>query len=280
MTVIDGGCVMITGALSPLGAEFARQMAKRARSLVLVGKGKELLEEFAKELKEKHQGLEVMTQQCDMTRTDDVERMVNSVIQATQVDVLVNNAGLADFAFFDKSEWGRNLQMIEVNVLGLGLLTHKLVPHMVSRGRGGIINIGSGPALMTLPCSAIHNATRHFVDGLTQSLTVDLAGTGVVVTQVTPGPLGGEEEKGMFLNIKSSCLRISPTQCAKEAIAGFDCKRVQVVPGFIFRWMWWFYSFIPTLMVRTLGQVASRALRQQEQKVIEDQSRKPSKKGE
>jgi short-subunit dehydrogenase len=275
MGVIDGGSVMITGASSGLGAEFARQMAPRAKNLILVARDKSKLEDMASELRKLNSKLQVITEACDLSQTDDIERLINSVLAKTQVDVLVNNVGLGDFAFFDKSKWDNDLKMLQVNVIGLTLLTHKLVPLMVERKKGGIINIGSAAGFVSIPMAAIYNATRHYINGFSDSLAIDLAGTGVTVTQVCPGPVS-TEVLGPLKPVLSSAwrpniIKITPQQCAKEAIAGFNNKKAQVVPGFIFRWGIWAFSFLPCWLTRTFGQIASKSLRSNEQKLLKQQ---------
>ena len=107
MSVIDGGVVLITGASAGSGLEFAKQVASRAKGIVLVARRKEKLEQVAQELKSKNQNLDIFYR-CDLS-DDQIEKMVNSVLQKTHIDVLVNNAGLADFAFYDKSKWDREI---------------------------------------------------------------------------------------------------------------------------------------------------------------------------
>ena len=186
MPILDASNILITGATSGLGLEFARQLAPRAKTLILVARDKSKLEEVANELK-RNQKVEVITEECDLSRGEDIERMVNSLLERIHIDVLVNNAGLGDFAFFDKSEWERDLKMMQVNVFGLTFLTYKLIPKMVERKKGGVINIGSAAGIVSIPMAAIYNATKHYINGFSESLALDLAGTGVVVTQVCPG---------------------------------------------------------------------------------------------
>jgi len=268
MGIIDGTTVLITGASSGIGMEFAKQLAPKAKQLVLVARKADKLERLAEELKSKNPNLTVFVEPCDLSKTEEIERLVNSILNMTQVDILINNAGLGDFAFIDKSKWERNLQMIQVNITALTLLTYKFVPLMVARGKGGIINIGSGASCLAIPGAAIYTATKHYVNGFTESLSLDLAGTGVVVTQICPGPVGTDGQM-KALSKGPSITQISPHQCVKEAIDGFSCKKEAVYPGFIFRWLIWFYSFVPTWAARLVGKGIAMGIRSQEQKLIE-----------
>jgi len=240
----------------------------------LVARKEEKMDELAKELKAKNQNLDVLIQRCDISNIQETERMLEYVLQKTSIDVLVNNAGLGDFAFFDKSKWERNHHMIQVNIVGLTFLTHKLVPFMVARGKGGIINVGSGASSITIPCAAVYSGTKHYINGLSESLNVDLVGTGVSVTQVCPGPVSTEGlgMKHLTSSEGASIVRITPKQCAYESIRAFDSGQSKVYPGFLFRWAMFFYSFVPTFMSRLACKVASYGFRAEERRMLE---RKP-----
>jgi short-subunit dehydrogenase len=111
---------------------------------------------------------------------------------------------------------------------------------MVDRGRGGVLNMGSGAGLTVMPAAAAYSASKHFMDGFSEALRADLAGTGVVVTQVCPGPVDSEFDQlagsadGMTGG-PPQFLRISAAQCAREALAGFDRGVPLVFPGRAYR---------------------------------------------
>src|SRR3954451_21815028 len=87
-----------------------------------------------------------------------------------------------------RSEWRKIDQMLLVNVTALTYLTHRILPGMIARGRGGILNVSSGFGLHFMPGMAVYAATKHFVTGLTEALQAEASGTGVVVSQLCPGP--------------------------------------------------------------------------------------------
>ena len=153
------------------------------------------------------------------------------------VDVLVNNAGAGDMTIFDRAEWDKTRRMIELNVTALVYLTHKVAPGMVARGRGGILNISSGFGLQVTPGFAGYIGTKHFVSGFTEALRMDLAGTGVVVTQVCPGPVATEFHDHLGNPTGQdppAFLVISARRCAEIAVRAFLRRRALVIPGF---WM-------------------------------------------
>ena len=152
--------------------------------------------------------------------------------QAGAIDVLVNNAGVGDQALADQADWARVRNVLRTNVLAVAQLTTALVPAMVDRGRGGVLNMGSGAGLTVMPAAAAYSASKHFMDGFSEALRADLTGTGVVVTQVCPGPVDSEFDQlagsaGGMTGGPPQFLRISAAQCAREALAGFD----RGVPG-------------------------------------------------
>ena len=130
---------------------------------------------------------------ADLSDPAGVEGAVTQVHElAGPVDILVNNAGVGDQELFDQAQWSRTRQVLHTNVLAVAQLTAAVVPSMVQRGRGGVLNVGSGAGLTVMPAAAAYSASKHFIDGFSEALRADLAGTGVVVTQVCPGPVDSE----------------------------------------------------------------------------------------
>jgi hypothetical protein len=263
---IDSGTILITGASSGIGRELALQLARRARTLVLVARRLERLEALREELLMLNPTLGVVVEQCDLANPDSVDALLESLREnLVRVDVLVNNAGLGDYSLYEQESWSRIQQMLQVNVMAPVLLTHRLLRHMVERKRGGILNISSGGgARVFLPGMAVYTGTKRFVDGFTESLRLEVLGSGVVVTQVAPGPVetefsevaGTEELEGQA----PSWMRISAARCAREALEGFENAQALVYPGFAYRWMMRLSSLVPRPVMRVAGFVAARKL--------------------
>ena len=238
---IDDGAVLITGASAGIGRELAVQLAPRARMLILLARRAGRLEELRASLLARHPRLQVLTVSVDLSDETDVERALAEVgEQAGAVDVLVNNAGVGDQALADQADWTRVRNMLRTNVLAVAQLTTVLVPAMVKRGRGGVLNMGSGAGLTVMPAAAAYSASKHFMDGFSEALRADLTGTGVVVTQVCPGPVDSEFDQiagsaGGMTGGPPQFLRISAAQCAREALAGFDRGVPLVFPGRAYR---------------------------------------------
>jgi hypothetical protein len=208
---------------------------------VLVARRAGLLDELRASLLAGHPGLNVVCVPADLSDEADVERVLaEAASQAGPVDVLINNAGVGDQVLFDLADWDRTQTVLHTNVVALAWLTAALVPAMVERGRGGVLNMGSGAGLTVMPAAAAYSASKHFIDGFSEALRADLAGTGVVVTQVCPGPVESEFDSaagsvGGMTGGPPQFLRITAAQCAREALAGFDRGAPLVFPGLPYR---------------------------------------------
>lgn len=257
-TPMDSGTVLITGASSGVGRELARQLARRARTLVLVSRDEARLEPLRNELLENNPTLGVVVERCDLTQPDDVDALLDSLQRhLIRVDVLVNGAGLGDFGLYEQERWSDVQRMLQVNVMAPLMLTHRLVRRMVRRKWGGVLNIYRGEARGVDPGQAVFTATRRFLEGFTESLRLELLGTGVVVTQVASGDLQdtapGEQS--------APWTQVSAAQCAREAIEGFERALPLVRPGWAHRWMARLAALLPRGVKRAAGLSTARRLR-------------------
>ncbi len=260
---IDGGVVVVTGASSGIGREIARLVARRAKSLVLVARRKERLEELSKEVA--RDGLTVHAVACDLADRSATQALGGRIAELVgDVDVLVNNAGVGDIGLFERAAEDKTVSMIELNVTSLVLLTRAVLPRMVERGRGGILNVSSGFGLAYLPGFASYVATKHFVTGFSESLCTELAGTGVRVTQVCPGPVATEFEQniGNFTGQKAPAfMEISAAHCAASAVRGFDRGRAIVIPGLLMKVVMLVAAWTPRFVTRAVLSLAGRKMR-------------------
>lgn len=264
-SLLDDAVVMITGASSGIGRELARQLAPRAKTLILVARRRDRLEELRAELAALRPELGVHLEVRDLADTTALKAMVASVREAVgDVDVLINNAGVGDLGIFDRSDARKIECMITLNVTSLALLTHALLPSMVEKRRGGILNVSSSFGLAFLPGFAAYIGTKHFVTGFTESLRADLAGTGVTVTQICPGPVATEFEQnvGNFTGQKiPSFVEISGERCARIALRAFERGRALVIPGFLMRAVMLMTALTPRFALRIFANVVGRTLR-------------------
>lgn len=260
------GVVLVTGASSGIGRALARELAPRAKTLVLVARRKNELEALAEELRAQHPRLSILVQPCDLLERAQIDAMLDAVQrEAGVVDVLVNNAGFGDMGLFDLADWEKTRRMIELNITALTYLTHRLVGPMVAQQRGGILNISSGFGLAFLPGFSAYIATKHYVTGFTEGLRLDLEGTGVVVTQSCPGPVATEfaDHVGNFTGIDTpSFLEISAEQCARESLRAFELGRAMIIPGFIVWLLMLLNAITPRAIQRLFLAQATPRIRQ------------------
>lgn len=238
---LDGGTVLITGASAGIGRQFAVQLAARAQTLVVVARRAAMLEKLRVELMAAHPLLKVVALPVDLSDEHELNRGVSALRdQVGAVDVLINNAGIGDHALFDAADWAWTRRLLQTNVVAVAQLTALLVPPMVARGRGGVLNMGSGAGLSVLAASAAYSASKYFVHGFSEGLRADLAGTNVVVTEVCPGPVDSEFDtiagsSGGMAGGPPQLVRISAARCAREALAGFGAGEAMVFPGRAYR---------------------------------------------
>ncbi len=180
--------VLITGASSGIGAACARVLARDGAKLILNGRRKERLEAIAKELKERH-GASSLLRPFDVRDFSQVKAALEKLPGDWEsIDVLINNAGLA--RGLDKlhegqiDDWD---EMIDSNVKGLLYVTRLVVPGMVKRGRGHVINIASIAGMQTYPRGNVYCASKAAVRVLSDGLRQDLLGTPIRVTTISPG---------------------------------------------------------------------------------------------
>lgn len=262
---IDGGVVLVTGASSGIGREMARVLAPRAGTLVLVARRRERLDELAAELRAGRPALIVDVRPADLARAEDVDRLADEVLRDHgHVDVLVNNAGLGDIGLFEKAAWPKLEQMITVNVVSLTRLTHRLLPQMLARGRGGVLNVSSGFGLTWLPGTSVYAATKHYVTAFTEALHTELSGTGVVVSQLCPGPVPTEFEEIAGNPVGRpvpGIIAVTAEACARDAISGFSRGKAMIQPGLLIRLITTMGARTPRWMLRLMYRPVGRALR-------------------
>ena len=179
--------VLITGATSGIGLGCARKFAENGDKLILTGRNEQKLAEIRKELSEK--GCKVLTLAFDVRGREKTKQCINDLPEEWKdIDVLVNNAGLA---LGLEPEYEGNLDdwetMIDTNIKGLLTMTRLVVPRMIERGRGHIINVGSVAGDAAYAGGNVYCATKAAVKALTDGLRIDVADTPIRVTNLKPG---------------------------------------------------------------------------------------------
>lgn len=265
MSVIDGATILVTGASSGIGMAIARLVAPRVKTLILVARRVERLEELKRTLTETKKELRVEVIGCDLSSRDDVAKLIAEVAaRDLEVDVLVNNAGIGMIGSFENADAAKTTFMIDLNVTSLTLLTLAFLPGMVKRNRGGVLNVSSSFGLAVTPLFAAYIATKHYVTGFTEGLCADLAGTNVVAMQVCPGPVATEFEQTMGnpTGMKvPGFVEISAEQCARSAVRAFERGRALVVPGLVMKLVMLLNDLTPRVVRRVFAVILGRYAR-------------------
>jgi short-subunit dehydrogenase len=257
--------VVVTGASSGIGREFARQSAATAKVVVLVARRAERLEELARELRAVRPALTVDVRPADLGDMAAVDHLAAALeADRGRVDVLINNAGLGQIGLFEQTDVDQLDAMLRVNVLGLTRLTRRLLPGMVRRGRGAVLNVSSGFGLTWMPLFSAYVGTKHYVSAFSESLRAELAGTGVRVTHLCPGPVATEfeERAGNPTGQKvPGFLELQPDQAARAGLRALRWNRPLVVPGLLARVLITSGRTTPWWVLRLLYGVAGRLMR-------------------
>jgi short-subunit dehydrogenase len=182
----EAGWAVVTGASSGLGALFAEKLAKRGVSLVLTGRAEARLTEVQQRVRQLAPGVEVELVAGDLGTAAGVDALVGA-LDGRVVDVLVNNAGFGTYGPLHEIDPARDRALIAVNVDALVRLTHAVLPGMLARGRGRILNVASTIAFQPGPYQATYGASKAFVLSFSQALWAETRGSGVTVTALCPG---------------------------------------------------------------------------------------------
>jgi uncharacterized protein len=190
---------LVTGASSGIGAEIARELARRGHGVTLAARREERLRELAEELSDEH-GVRAGTVSADVA-DEKARRSLKAELTKRNLDVevLVNNAGFGSGGAFADLEPEKEAQMVRTNVEAVVALTGLFLPGMIERGRGAVLNVASLIAFQPVPFQATYGATKAAVLSFSDALHEELRGSGVTITSVCPGPVRTEfGESGGF----------------------------------------------------------------------------------
>jgi short-subunit dehydrogenase len=225
---------MVTGASSGIGQAYAERLAADGHDLVVVARREERLRELAARLEADH-GVAVETLTADLGRPADVQR-VCAEIGSRELDLLVNNAGLAHYMPFAELPPAHAEELVHVNVLAPVLLTRAAVTGMVDRGRGSIVNVASllafsGPVEAPhLPQRAVYAATRSFVVTFSEILAREVGPSGVRVQVLCPGVVRTEFHSRQGIDL-SQVPRMEPELVVEASLADLADGVVVSIPG-------------------------------------------------
>jgi len=204
---------LITGATSGIGKSTAYKFAENNYNLIITGRRKERLEKISKDL-EKQYGIKVLPLAFDIRVFDEVKKAIESLPEGWKtIDVLINNAGLAaGLETIQEGKLDNWERMIDTNIKGLLYISKMIMPLMINRNKGHIINIGSIAGKEVYPKGNVYCATKHAVDALTKAMRIDLLPHNIKVTQIAPGAVETE----------FSIVRLGDEKAAEKVYEGYE----------------------------------------------------------
>jgi short-subunit dehydrogenase len=225
---------LVTGASSGIGLELATLLAREGHDLVVVSRSRDRLEDLGRRLHAQYGATVTMITRDLADPASPREAVAEIESRGISVEVLVNNAGLGVHGFFAETPLEKELATIQVNLVALTELTKRLLPGMMRRRRGRILNVASTAAFQPGPLMAVYYATKAYVLSFSEALANETSGSGVTVTALCPGPTPTEFQSRA--GVGQTRLFRSPLllDVASVALAGYRGmmrgKRV-VVPG-------------------------------------------------
>ncbi len=230
---------LITGASSGIGREFARQLAKRTRTIVLLARRSERLADLRDELLNRNPNLTVHVRVVDLADKAQIEFLIDSLAHdQIDVDLLINNAGLGDSGLF-----------------------------VIAKRRGGILNVSSSAGFLPIPGNAVYAATKAYVTSFSEALRAELRRAGVSVCAVCPGPVRTEFQEVASRPSREvkpgpgpDFLQVPVAQVVHEALAALEADRPLVIPGFAMKLAMFLTRLMPMPVVRLILRLSpSRA---------------------
>ncbi len=259
-----GKTALITGASAGIGEALAKQFAKNGFDLILTARREDRLNTLGAALKEKH-GISYWVIPEDLADPGGPKRLFDSVQdKGLQTDVLVNNAGFSVQGVYTKTSWKDQCQLIQTMIGAVAELTHHFLPEMTARGYGRIANVASITAFLpSCPGQTLYSASKAFVVEFTETLNVEIKGTGVTATALCPGFIDSEFHKQSGVDEKVKVLPwfwwMDVDRMAELSYRATMAGKPLYVPGIYNKLMTGFVSRLPR---RVAVGLVSRVARQ------------------
>jgi short-subunit dehydrogenase len=261
---LDGCSALVTGASAGIGREFARQLAARANSIVLVARRRDRLEELQTELLEQNPKLTVHIQAVDLADNEQLHQLLEFPERSgIGIDLLINNAGLGDIGPFATSDPDRIQEMLRVNISALTSLTRRVIPGMLRQRRGAVLNVSSSAGFMPIPGFAVYAATKAYVTSFSEALRAELRGTGVNVCALCPGPVHTEftqvaQRAGQQSQTGPKFIYVTATDVARAGLKAVEQGRPLVIPGLFMNLAMVIVRLMPMALLRLLSGLSAK----------------------
>lgn len=254
---IAGCSALITGASAGIGREFARQLAGRAGSLVLVARRLERLEELRDELTTKSPNLNVHCRAVDLSSASETEELCAWLSgERIAIDFLINNAGLGDRGLFATAQPQRINEMLAVNILALTMLTRALLPPMIEKKRGAILNVSSSAGFLPIRKMAVYAGSKSYVTSFSDSIRGEVRKQGIVVSALCPGPVDTEFSSVARRSIvkqpypSPSFMHVAVEDVVRAGLTGIERNKPLVVPGLVMKIAMLLVRLMPMAILR------------------------------
>jgi short-subunit dehydrogenase len=232
---LDNCSAVITGASAGIGRELARQLAARAKLLVLVARRRDRLEQLRTELVARNPALRVEIRQADLSNLEQTMQLA-ALLTNEPIDFLINNAGVGDHGSFATADPIHVNEQVLVNVLALTALTRALLPRMIAQKRGAILNVSSSAGFLPLPGIAAYAATKAYVTSFSEAIRAETRGCGITVTALCPGPVDTEfaevanrESRGE--KPRSGPMHVAVEKVAQAGLSAIEQDKALIIPG-------------------------------------------------
>lgn len=253
-----GRWVLITGASSGFGEDFARQLAARGAHLILSARSEAKLRALGEELSSKH-GVEHRVVTKDLAVAGGAESLADDVLAlGVAVDHVINNAGFGIGGPFSELGATRAAEMLRLNCEALTVLTAKLLPPMMARGRGGFLQVASVAGFQPTPYMSVYGASKAYVVNFTVGLAEELRGTGVRMSALCPGPVptGFQAAAGIEIAPQQRASVLSSEETVRRGIEAYVANKTVFVPGAVNVLGGIAAKFLPrALVARAAGQM-------------------------
>lgn len=234
---------LITGASSGLGREFAYLLSELGYELILVARRKDKLEETENNCRTK---CEIIV--ADLSVEKDIYNLFDSV-KDENIEILINNAGFGAYGEFSKIDLPKEMNMIDLNIKSVHILTKLFLNEFKAKNKGYILNVASSAAFLPGPLMSTYYATKAYVKNLTLAVSEELKkeNSSVYIGALCPGPVKTEFNDVAQVNFAVKSL--TSDYVAKYAINKMFKKKILIIPGFIMKCGVFFQKFIPNRLL-------------------------------
>lgn len=224
---------LITGGSSGIGAAFANEFANRGYDLIITGRNEEEITKIAHHIRTEYNSM-VEVYILDFSDKIRFNEFLNAVKKDNNIDVLINNAGFGNNAYFSESDPELHQKMTDVHIAAPMQLTHAVLLGMKEKNKGTIINVSSIASFLIMPKSSIYSATKSFLTVFTEVLFMELAKTDILIQALSPGMTHTDfHQKQNNIKVKTKMIQwMQPDEVVKISLKKLNKQRVHCIPGF------------------------------------------------